>query len=155
MSAQTIPDTLRRPEQGEAPRYPQDIVIGELGRGNASEGAYRFAVNILQALRAGNRNAPVLANSPSALIESLFEQIGSLRPRSYRLGSGRIETDGNISFMVRFLGPEASITGELFIRQAEESGIWLLDDLILEERRPLSEIRDSYHYDFSPYERFY
>jgi len=30
-----------------------------------------------------------------------------------------------------------------------------LDDLILEGKRTLSDIRDSYRYNFSPYERFY
>ena len=157
--SQTIPDTLRRPERGEAPRYPWDLVIGELGRGRAPEDAYRFARTLLEAITAGNRGAPILADSLPALDEALFLEITSLGPRTYRLGGGRTETDGSVSFLVRFLGRTESITGELFILhlQAEDSssGLWVLDDLILEERRVLSEIRDSYPYDFSPYERFF
>jgi hypothetical protein len=41
----------------------------------------------------------------------------------------------------------------LFIRF--EEGSWVLDDLFLEEERAISEIRDGYRYNFSPYERFY
>ena len=70
-----------------------------------------------------------------------------------------MEADGSVSFLVRFLGSEESIAGELYLVKAEEPNSeiarWQLDDFILEEKRELSEIRDSYRYDFSPYERFY
>jgi hypothetical protein len=140
------------------------LVIGELGRGEAPQGAYGFARNLLNALSRGNKDAPVVADSLSVLDESVFEEISSLKPRTYRIGGGRTEPDGSVSFLVRFLGTEESIAGELFVRQAEQSGpgtpaereaAWFLDDLILEERRALVDIKDSYRYDFSPYERFY
>ena len=146
----TIPDVLRRPERGEAPRYPRDMVIGELGQGQAPREAYHFAQNLLGALIRGNEAAPDLA----ALTEELLEEISGLEPRTYRLGGGRIEADGTVSFLVRFVGRMESITGELFVRETESES-WLLDDLILEERRALTEIRDSYRFDFSPYERFF
>ena len=168
LDARTVPDALRRPQRGELPRYPQDFVIGELGRGQAPEEAYRFARNLLAALAAGNNAAPVFALSPPALIGSHIEEIRGLEPRTFRLGGGRAEADGNVSFLVRFVGREESITGELFIRQAPaegaspalngsppEPGRWLLDELILEERRTLADIRDSYRFVFSPYERFF
>ena len=167
----TIPETLRRPERGEAPRYPTDVVIGELGQGESPDRAYGFAKNLLSILISGNKEEEIIRGSGSVLTESLLEEINSLKPRSYRLGGGRIEADGSVSFMVRFLGAEESITGELYVRRAEgpvtlNEGVsdetdtsgkedWLLDDLILEEKRELTEIRDSYRYDFSPYERFY
>jgi hypothetical protein len=161
-AAQTIPDSLRRPERGEAPRYPNDLVIGELGRGGSPEGAYYFAISLLSALTAGNRGDSVFADSGLLLSENLFEEIRGIRARNYRLGGGRIEADGCVSFLVRFIGPEESITGELFIRRAEAeeddgSGVekWLHDDLILENKRALNEITDNYRYNFSPYERFY
>ena len=161
-----IPDALRRPEQGEALRYPTDVVIGDLGQGKSPEKAYQFARELLVILLTGSKDAEIVKGAPSVLTEELLAEIKSLGPRSYRLGGGRIEADGSVSFMVRFLGSEASITGELYLRQAERPAQpddavsagdekWFLDDLILEEKRELSEIRDSYRYDFSPYERFY
>jgi hypothetical protein len=146
-----VPDALRRPERGEAPRYAYDFVIGELGQGEASDGAYLFARNLLSAITTGRSDAPVLENS--ALPESLFQEVRGIRPRSFRLGGGRNEADGSVSFVTRFIGQDESITGELFIRF--EDGSWILDDLFLEEKRAISEIRDGYRYNFSPYERFY
>jgi len=154
-NTETVPDSLRRPERGEAPRYPKDLVIGDLGQGEASEEAYLFARNILTAIASGRRDASVLANSGFSFTESIFDNVRSIRPRDSRLGSGRNEPDGCVSFLFRIIGQQESITGELFIRQAEASGRWLLDDLILEGKRALSDIRDSYRYNFSPYERFY
>jgi len=172
--ADMAPETLRRPERGEAPRYPKDLVIGELGQGETSEGVYLLAQNIISAVIAGRRDAPALAGSAYSLTESAFEEIRSIRPRYYRLGGGRTEVDGCVSFLLRIIGSDLSITGELFLRQAETAdledsgapsegaarssqgtGRWLFDDLILEEKRALSELRDTYRYDFSPYERFY
>jgi len=158
-----VPEALRRPERGEAPRYPKDLVIGDLGPGEISESAYLYARNILTALTAGRRDAQVLTSSGFSFTEIMFDSIRSIRPRDSRLGGGRYEPDGCVSFLFRIIGPSESITGELFIRQADAidaldgtaAGRWLLDDLILEGKRALADIRDSYRYDFSPYERFY
>jgi len=155
-----VPDVLRRPERGEAPRYPKDLVIGDLGQGEASEGAYLYARSILTALTAGRRDAQVLTNTGFSFTDSMFDNIRSIRPRDSRLGGGRNEPDGCVSFLIRIIGPSESITGELFIRVADAmdstaAGRWLLDDLILEGKKTLTDIRDSYRYDFSPYERFY
>ena len=180
VQTRTIPSTLLRPERGEAARYPKDLVIGELGRGSAPEEAYQFARDLLSALIAAADDAPALEDTAPLITEDLIETIKSIEPRSYRLGGGRTEADGSVSFLLRFLGSEESITGEIFLRQqlsadeggeeetAEESGEdadkeekvnnelkWFLDDLIIEEKRALSEIKDSYRYDFSPYERFF
>ena len=165
---QTIPEVLRRPEMSEAPRYPKDVVIGELGQGKSPDEAYLFARNLLSALIAGNSSAPVLSASGAVITESLLEKIGEIEPRSYHLGGGRMEADGSVSFLVRLLGWEESIAGELYLRQEgklsfdDDKGIepaiqgqWLLDDLLLEEKQTLTDIRDGYRYDFTPYERFY
>lgn len=230
-NSQTIPETLRRPERGETPRYPRDVVIGVLGQGQSPDDAYKYAQDLLSTLLAGTRDAQIVTDNSTVLTESLLDQLGSIEPQSYRIGSGRIEEDGSVSYLVRFLGQNESITGELFLRQAnaaapgdnsasggtsvssEDStsmgdststgdstsggdvtsggnlvssgdqasagdqttggdivssgdqtsgevavsgnGKWRLDDLVLEEKRLLTEIRDSYRYDFSPYERFY
>ena len=150
--AKTIPDALRRPYKGEAPRYPQDLVIGELGRGKAPEGAWVFAVELLEALITGNESANALKRSLPVLSKSLREKISEIEARSYRLGGGRVEADGNVSFLLRFLGQAGSISGELFARKDDE---WILDDIILEEKKALGEVKDSYRFDFSPYERFF
>jgi hypothetical protein len=157
---QIVPEALRRPERGESPRYPKDLVIGDLGQGEVSEGAYLYARNILTAVTAGRADAQVLTNSGFSFTESMFDKVRGIRPRDSRLGGGRNEPDGCVSFLIRIIGPQESITGELFIRLSDAAdgmaaGRWLLDDLILEEKRTLSDIRDSYRYDFSPYERFY
>jgi len=162
----TIPGALLRPERGEAPRYPRDMVIGELGQGEASDEAYRFARELLSALTTGTEEAQ--AGTLSLFSEDLVETIRSIRPRQYRLGGGKNEADGSVSFLLRFFGSEESITGELFIKPEMQEkkedtegtdeikeGKWMLDSIIIEERRALSDVRDSYRYDFSPYERFF
>ena len=143
--SQTIPETIRIPERGESPRYPIDMVIGELGRGSAPMDAYLYAQEQMTNLTTGNE---LDVFSPE-----VSEEIGNLRPGRFHLGGGRIEPDGYVSFLVRFLGLNESVTGEMFIRQADDE--WILDSIILEERRTIGEIRDSFRYDFSPYERFF
>ena len=177
IETRTIPNVLLRPERGEAPRYPKDLVIGELGKGEAPEEAYKLARQItgdlLSAPAVGADGTPVSTGTLSLFSEFIIEKIRDIEPRTYRLGGGKTETDGSVSFLLRFFGLEQSITGELFLRQkeqklSEEAGmdeeagtveakkaIWYLDDLILEEKRALSDLRDSYRYDFSPYERFF
>ena len=155
----TIPEALRMPEMSEAPRFPKDVVIGELGQGESPDEAYQYARELMSALMTGSTDIPIITDSPTVLTESLLEELAEIEPRSFRLGGGRVEADGSVSFLVRILGQEESIAGELYLfmegdLDSDESS-WTLDDLILEERKSLSEIRDSYKYDFSPYERFF
>ena len=161
MSYHAAPNSLRRPDRGEAPRLPSDLVIGALGRGEASQGAYNFARNILSALMDNRTDAPVFADSATNITQNLFEEINSFRPRTVRLGGGRVEPDGSVSFLVRFISRDESLTGELFVRWigASESssgtGRWILDDLALENRIALSDIRETQQFNFSPHERFF
>jgi hypothetical protein len=153
-------------------------VIGELGQGKAPEAAWRYAQDFLSALVQGDRDAPILA-ADSALTERVLEELDVIEPGKYRLGSGRIEADGTVSFLVRFLGREQSIFGEFYLRREDAEGSdesdedgaataeadiaepvtaeesWRLDDLALEEARDLADERNEYRYDFSPYERFF
>jgi hypothetical protein len=149
----SIPQALRQPQRGEAPRYPRDGVIGELGRGAAPGEAYVFARLFLSALLSGSREAPVLLQADQGLVDRLFEELGPVEPRQLRLGGGREEDDGSVSFLVRFLGREKGKTGELYLLQKEET--WRIDDLLLEEEQDLTEEKEAYRFDFSPYERFY
>lgn len=153
LGAATIPEALRIPQRGEAPRYPKDAVIGELGRGKAPEEAYRRARLCLEALLSGDREAAALLEAGKTLADRLFEELEPVEPRQFRLGGGREEDDGTVSFLVRFLGREKGKAGELFLLRKDET--WLLDDLLLEEEQDLAELRQAYRYDFSPYERFY
>ncbi|MDR2245776.1 MAG: hypothetical protein LBE17_03720 [Treponema sp.] len=151
-----IPEALRQPRRGdENPRYPRDAVIGEMGRGLASEDAYRYARNLLQGALSLNRESALLAGASPSQLEELFAGLETLVPQQYRLGGGREEADGSVSFLFRFIGRDLSMAGELYIRLNDKA--WRLDDIIVEEARALSEggLMNTYKFDFSPYERFF
>jgi hypothetical protein len=132
MQSQTIPPELWRPSRGESPRFPIDTVIGELGRGEASEEAYRFARSVAEALMTAKSSDPSLSGMSQAELDGFFEAIREVGPESFRLGSGRQEPDGAVSFFLRFIGREKGITGELYIRTEEESRLPAGDDLAAE-----------------------
>jgi hypothetical protein len=180
----TLPAEIHRPQYGEAPRFPRDYWIGELGRGEAGEEAYRFAKRFVEELAGGNtEQAP-------GYIKASLKPLEGLEIRNVRIGGGRIEPDGSVSFMVRFLGREEAVTGEIFLRLQEQEPVktseiaensetaetsetagtagtsetaktpetpaWYVDDLILDQRRPLGESRYGPESgDLTPYERFF
>ena len=150
---EAIPEVLRSPLRGEAPRYPRDMVIGELGQGTAPERAWRYAREIAAVLLAANRNSTAISRSDNDIIMEYFPVLSAFEPRKYHLGGGRTEVDGSVSFLVRFFGREQWMAGELYLRLEGDS--WRLDELILEEVRSFEEGRSTYTYDFSPYERFF
>jgi hypothetical protein len=143
------------------------MVIGSLGRGNVPEGVWLFARDLLSALIAENRSALSSVDGLDAVLETL----GGINPGTYRLGSGREEPDGSFSFLVRFIGREQWIAGELYIRPGDsgvsdgaeaetDSGAippaaWVFDDLVLEEKRDRGTEKNSRSFDFSSYERFF
>ena len=115
----SIPEELLRPRRDEAPRYPIDVVIGTLGQGKAPQEAYEVAKNAATAFLAGNMNAPVFSPVSKAFVESCMSMLNAINPQFFRLGGGREEPDGAVSFLVRFVGREQGITGELFVRFEE------------------------------------
>jgi hypothetical protein len=151
----TVPEALRRPQRGdEAPRYPRDAVIGELGRGLADEAAYRYARNLLQGVLSGSRESALLAGTKASQLEELFTSLEPISPQQFRLGGGREEADGATSFLFRFIGRDMSVAGELYVSLTENK--WQLEDILVEEARALSETgMNTYKFDFSPYERFF
>jgi hypothetical protein len=174
----TVPNDLRMPKRGEAPRYPQDIIIGELGRGEASQNAYSYAQNLLSALLRGDAKSAVLVNINASLLNSTLSNLKTINPQKVRLGGGREEDDGSTSFIFRFIGREQWIVGELYIRfgtmlprvseapedtDSEEAvrvertpvAQWNIDDIILDDATTTGASRETYPYDFSPYERFF
>ena len=169
----SIPDILLRPGRGESPRYPADIVIGEIGRGAASDAAYSYANTIGTGLILGQREHPAFSSVSPADLESYFSALRVINPASFRIGSGRNEADGSVSFLIRFIGREQGITGELYIRYVTRQitsddgeignsvprtiGSWVFEDLFLDEAagREAENQRSIYINDFYPYERFY
>jgi len=167
----SIPEELLRPKQGEAAHYPVDIVIGDLGRGSAPDAAYSFAKSIAAGLVSVNMEHPGLAGISADLRADYLAELQNIYPLNYRIGGGREEADGAVSFMIRIMGRESGIVGELFLRYVtrqikpdnEESevrtaGSWKFEDLIFEEARSREEEKKqeaSQRFDFSPYERFF
>jgi hypothetical protein len=109
-----IPQELLRPRYGEEPLFPKDYVIGELGRGDATEETYRMAREIVAGLAAGNGNIDRVV-FPDYKRMAALDKLTALGVRSWRVGGGRSEGGGVYSFLVRFLGREKSITGELYL----------------------------------------
>jgi hypothetical protein len=98
-----------------------DTIIGALGPGGVSDAAYRFARDICTALVAGNTAAQALASMNNVMLESYLSALEAASPRGFRIGGGREEADGAVSFLVRFIGREKGITAELFVRLQEQS----------------------------------
>jgi hypothetical protein len=162
-TALSPPDSLRRPQKGEAARYPQDIIIGELGRGQASGGAYAYVQTVLAALLQGKTAAPILTTVDEALLQSSLATLKAISPQKVRAGGGRAEQDGSTSFLFRFIGREQWIVGEIYVRfedaQTTEDGgspgRWITDGLMLDDIKAAGTTGEVYRYDFSPYERFF
>jgi len=158
-----LPLDLLRPQYGEEPRFPTDYVIGELGRCDASEESYQLARRLMVSLVSGSGKTEQLV-FPEQKRLSALEGLRPLGVRSWRIGGGRVEPDGSVSYLVRFLGRERSVTGELFLRreeaadaeEVETSAAWRVDDLLLESPRSLAEGKYSPGgADMTPYERFF
>jgi hypothetical protein len=145
-----LPDALRRPQRGEALRYPSDTVIGDLSRGAVDDGAYRTATRFLTALMENDREASVLAALDAAFLDEVLGTLEPLAARNFRLGGGRDEDDGSVSFLIRLIGSEQWISGELYLRFEYET--WLVDDLILEQAKTFSADDSGYT---APYERVF
>jgi hypothetical protein len=115
----SIPEELLRPKRDESLRYPVDTVIGPIGQGEAPTEAYSLARRVAAALLAGDINTRVLSSVKKVFLEGYIDALSVVNPRYFRLGGGREEPDGSVSFLVRFAGREQGITGELFIRYEE------------------------------------
>jgi hypothetical protein len=165
----TVPEFLRQPQRGEAPRYPTDTIIGSLEQKDVPAAAYAFARDVLDALVFEIKDAAALSSINSADREKIFSDLEKVNPRKFRLGTGREEADGAVSFLVRFIGRERGIAGELYVRSGvpadgeagetlqdqEKEPVWQFDELILEEDRGLDEATEGPFFDFPPYERFF
>ena len=179
MGMNQLPPELLRPRYGEDPFFPRDYVIGKIGRCDASEESYRYARLIIANLAAGDGKTEGVQFSEQKRLY-VRQNIGILGTRTWRVGGGRVEPDGSVSFLIRFLGRENSITGELYLRKEEpkagaeekedvkgddiidditadeETVFWLVDDILLEPPRSLAEGKfGPSGADMMPYERFF
>ena len=138
----SIPDELLRPQRDESERFPIDVLIGEIGQGLAPREAYENAKLAASELMAGNTEAVVFANVNKAFIdiEESINALNEINPLSFRLGGGHIMPDGSVSFLIRFIGREMGITGELFIK-FEERRIEIPP--VITEPEIIDEIEDS------------
>jgi hypothetical protein len=174
--ARLLPDSLSRPQKGEATRYPQDLIIGELGHGEVPEEAYFYAKMILGGFLGQSQEVEVLVGD---IWQRTKDAVDVIAPQKFRLGGGRQETDGGVSFIFRFIGREQWLTGEIYVRfqdaiptlmqeeggAAEEDAVpaeieytragWQVDDILLDDPKRIGESGTVYQYDFSPYERFF
>ena len=164
----TIPEELLRPGRGESSRYPADMVIGELGQGRAPAAAYSYANSVAAGLLSGQMGNSALASINPSLREKYLLALGNISPHSYRLGGGREEADGAVSFTIRFIGREYGITGEMYLRNTRQTGAgetaqagnWVFDELLLEEAKS-REVEEQeaaqmrHRLDLLPYERFF
>ncbi|GMO31271.1 MAG: hypothetical protein Ta2F_06590 [Termitinemataceae bacterium] len=148
-----IPKTLLRPIRSEVSIYPIDAVIGELGQGDADGISYSFARSVLGDLQKKASNSERLSILSDSTKKKLFEQVDGVIPRKYRLGGGKKEVDGTTSFLFRFIGREKELAGELYLLQKD--GKWIVDDILTEDVKPLSQGEAINTYVFTPYERFY
>jgi hypothetical protein len=151
----TIPEVVRRPNRGsEAIRYPEDVVIGSLGKGEASGEAYTFARSVLDALIRRNAEDTALSGIGPAWLDEIFAALEPVSAVKYRIGSGREEADGSTSFLFRFIGREQGVAGEFYVRK-DENDTWQFEDILLEDPHATTKRIEPYSYDFTPYERFF
>jgi len=164
----SIPADLLRPSWGESARYPVDTVIGELGQGKAPAAAYSFANSVSSGFLSGQPGHPSLASVNPDTRDKCLRALSRISPGNYRVGGGREEPDGAVSFLVRFIGREYGITGELYIKyvtrrieenagEVTQSGSWVFDDLILDEAKSRGqELKEASNLiNYLPYERFF
>jgi hypothetical protein len=148
-----IPEILVRPTRETEWVYPVDTVIGPLGDGEVSGAANTYARGVLRDLMRQNDKANTLEGLGPDLLNEAMTKVGEAEPRKVRLGGGREEPDGSVSFLFRFIGSEKELSGELYIR--EVAGAWKTEDIIFENPQNISSGSDSVNSTFTPYERFY
>lgn len=148
------------PTGAEAPRLPKDYEIGPLGPESAPRDAYAFARAVAAAAAGGHDligfygdgaadpsalpsaaaaeqgQAPARSASIPATSRSEAESVGRVLSEmdgsvNARLGSPLPDGEGAVSFLVRFLSPKRSVSGELRLVRGDD-GTWKLDSFVLD-----------------------
>jgi hypothetical protein len=148
-----VPEILKRPNRETEWAYPVDAAIGQLGKGEESDAANAYARAVLRDLIRGNTEADSLKDIDSGQLDEAIKKLGEIEPRKSRLGGGRDEIDGSVSFLFRFIGRENGLSGELYIRA--EDGNWKTEDIIVGDVQKLNREGGDFTTVYTPYERFY
>lgn len=119
------------PTGSEAIRLPQDFVIGKIGDEGVEPNAYRFAVDFLSSVAKSAEVTRFYTDQSRQEAKSIAPLLAPILPASVRVGGGTAEGESGVSFLVRFVGKERSVSGELHLVQS--SSVWLVDELILDE----------------------
>jgi hypothetical protein len=119
------------PTGSETIRLPQDFVIGKIGDEGVEPNAYRFAVDFLSSVAKSEEVMRFYTERGRQEAKSIAPLLAPLLPASVRVGGGSVEGEGGVSFLVRFVGKDHSVSGELHL--VRSSSVWLVDELILDE----------------------
>ncbi len=123
---------LSAPGASEAPRPPRDYAIGALGPGDGNPAPYREAVSVLKELASGRSIGDRLTGNGSVGLSDILARLSSLGGAvAVRVGSPLPEGAGAVSFLVRLIGREASLSGEIRMVSGAD-GRWLVDFLALD-----------------------
>ncbi|OHE77054.1 MAG: hypothetical protein A2413_08080 [Treponema sp. RIFOXYC1_FULL_61_9] len=136
----------------ERARLPFDFAIGELGERAADSAAYRFALSFASDLSSSKDVSALFLERGKTESEAAAVLLRPIAPKSVRLGGGMPVDGGSYSFLVRFLGEESSVTGELRVSPSEEN--WRVAALLLD-----APVKDEYadgtaRFDPFAYKRF-
>jgi hypothetical protein len=151
--AVSVPEAIRRPTGGEAPRPPRDVYIGELGRGGMPADCYRAATRALSALLEQKTEQTYYPGLAKGVQEATLDKLKEISARKYRIGGGREEPDGSYSYLFRYLGSPGNAAGEIYLRKSENS--WLIDDIYIVDTDEKNPSGGDAPYGIAPYERFY
>jgi hypothetical protein len=114
---------------------PEDFKIGPLGddrtENQDENDAASTAETFLSGLVAGKPDRALLAaESEKTVLDTLTDGLKQgYAPRSFRLGTPKMQDDGEIAANVRLFGAEGSAEGEIYMARAGKK--WLVSDLQL------------------------
>jgi hypothetical protein len=148
-----VPEALIKPTRERGAFYPVDAVIGQLGTDDLTDGAGGYARSVMQDLLKQDAAAASLGNLGPDITGDAMEKLAEAAPHKWRIGGGREEADGSVSFLFRFMGREKEVSGELYLRSGTDG--WKTEDIIFNTPKELTIGVDTSSSGYTPYERFY
>jgi hypothetical protein len=148
-----VPETLIRPTREKGAFYPVDAVIGSLGTDDLTGEAGGYARSVMRDLLKQDAASASLGNLGPDITGDAMEKLAEAAPHKWRIGGGRDEADGSVSFLFRFMGREKEVSGELYLRS--DDGGWKTEDIIFNTPKELTIGVDTSSSGYTPYERFY